>query len=81
MSTHLGAGGMLQVLVALPIHLEPEVVVRVHHLVRQRILEVLPVPYLVGAEQNAVLRAEPTRLPMYAAILGKACRTAAADDI
>lgn len=78
---HLCAGCVLQVLVSHPVDLPPEVIPRVNHLVRQRILEVLSIPNLVCAEKNTVVRAEATGLAMDLTVLGQTSRTASAEDI
>ena len=44
------------------VHLEAQVVVGVHHLVRQRVLHVSAVAHLVGADQDAVLGIEAAAL-------------------
>jgi hypothetical protein len=44
------------------IHLEPQVVVGVHHLVRQRVLHVAAVAHVVCADQDAVVRVEAAAL-------------------
>lgn len=56
----LGASGVPQVMHG--VHLESQVVVRVHHLVRQRVFHVAPVAHLVGADQDAVIRIKATAL-------------------
>uniref|UniRef100_A0A8H7NAF4 Uncharacterized protein n=1 Tax=Bionectria ochroleuca TaxID=29856 RepID=A0A8H7NAF4_BIOOC len=72
---------MFKIFVAHPVHLPPQMVPRVHHLMRQRVLHVLPVPDLVGTEEDAVVGAEAARLPVNLAVLGKAGRAPPAHDV
>jgi hypothetical protein len=45
------------------VHFEAQMIVGVHHLVRQRVLHVSAVAHLVGADQDAVLGIEAAALP------------------
>lgn len=72
---------MLEILLSEPVHLVPQVVPGVHHLVAERVLEVLAVADLVCADEDAVLRAEAAGLPVDLAVLGEAGRAAPADDV
>lgn len=72
---------MLQVQIPHPIHLPPQVIPRVDHLVRERVLQVLPVPDLVGADHDAVGGAEAARLAVDLAVLGQARGAPAALDV
>lgn len=53
--------------VVCPIHLEPQVVIRVNHLMGHRVLQVSLVFHLVCADQNAILRIEAACFPVRAA--------------
>lgn len=52
-----------------------------HHLVRQRVLEVLPIPHLVGADQDTLFRVEAATLAMYVAVLCQARWAATACNV
>ena len=73
--THLRASRMPQVLSPSPVHLPPQVIPSVHHLVRERVLQVAPIPDLVRAEQDPVRGAEPSGLPDHRAVLRHLSRT------
>lgn len=44
------------------VHLKPQVIISMHHLMRQRILQMSAIPHLVRADQNAVLRIKAAAL-------------------
>lgn len=77
-TTHLGTRSMSQIR---PVHLEAQVIPRMHHLVRQRILQMPTTAHLIRADQDAMIRTKPTalahtpRLPLLGGIaLGVALR-------
>lgn len=70
---------MLQV--ALPVDLPAQVVPGVDHLVAERVLEVLAVAHLVGAQQDAAARVEPAALAVHLAVLGEPGGAPAAHDV
>lgn len=56
-------------------------VVRMHHLMRQRVLQVAPVPHRIAADQDAMLGVEPPALALDAAVRGQTGGAPAAQDV
>lgn len=80
-ASYLRAGSMPQLFIASPVHPPSYVIICVHHLVRQRVLEVATIPNLVGAQQDAMARRKPSRLPDDGAVLADVRRTPPADHV
>ena len=80
-TTHLSTSSMPQILPPSPIHLPPQMIPRMHHLMRKCILQMPPIPHLICTDQNPMLRTKPPALPHHPSILRHPRRTPPAHHI